>query len=268
VKSRFAAIALVVVSASIAHAQKDSILVYESTARTTAMFGQAVVKTRTLESKLGIREELVEQSGPAAVGAAEQAGMEFVQRPGSYRLSLASGDIYFVDPKAREYSVISADDSTQDTMAMKRLAENVSGNSHSDVDSLGSGGIVAGQPTSHWKIHEISRISMKAGNDSVITGSDMNIDIYFSTSIVRLAPCDLRAPRGYSVGDRHVPNTLELKRVAKGTMNAPGMAMPIEISMDVTKVSMQRLDPALFALPEGYKKVPMPGPRITIEDLR
>lgn len=265
-RSWFAAIALAGVCASAAHAQKNSILVYETTTRTrVGMFGESVLKTRTMESTLGLREELVERSGLMGANASE-GGDSFLEKPGSYRLSLASG-MYFVDPASREYFTISdADSSSADMKQLEQLASGIDGKSRSDVDSLGPGDTVAGQPTSHWRIHEVTRMSMKAGTDSVITDSDMIVDTYFST-ISRLAPEDLREPRAWSKGNREVPTTLELKRVKKGTMGLPGMVMPIEMSMDVTKLSRQGLDPALFAIPRGYKKVPMPGPRITIKDL-
>jgi hypothetical protein len=263
VKSSLISLSLLVVSASSAQPQKDSVLVYEKTIRTSiglAVLGETVMRIGVVESPLGIRNELLESKGPpgAMMGG---GGSPFLKHPGNYIVSLASGATYVVDPEAREYFVLELPaDSSAEMQALDAFGANVDSKSNNEIDSLGEGALIGGQPNSHWRIHQVSRITMRTGNDSVVSGSDLTTDSYFATAIPRLAPERLRDPETRDSGNRKLPPNLELKSLRKGTISMPGMAVPLEISTEVTRVEKKPLDREVFSIPKGYKKVEMPFP--------
>ena len=223
------------------------------------MSGESVVKTRTTESPLGIRQDLVDRTGPMAAGSEP-----LLQHKGSYSLRLASGSFYFIDPEAHEYWSIGdpAGDFLKDTTQMLKAMESFSGKvdakSNSEVDSVGKGDDILGQRTAHWRIHDQMRMSMKTGDDSILSGSDLTTEAYFANSIPRLAPTGMRDLKFGAEAKKKLPQTLALRALTKGTMSMPGMTMPMQISMEVTQVEKRQIDPALFEVPPGYKKVEMP----------
>jgi hypothetical protein len=261
VKSAIATMLMLILCTAHAQAQKDSALVYETTTRTSTAFGaggDAVARTRTTESTLGIREELLESTGSRI----PIASSPFL-KPGSYRLTLANGEFYVIDPVAREYfSLIPSSSDTADMMStVKDFSQKVSGNSTSEADSVGDGDVIAGEPTTHWKIHEVMRMSTKVDGDSVITGEDMTTDAYYAKSVAHISRLDLPEFQRDGNAKQKLPGTLVLRSLMKGTMSVPGMAIPIEISREVTSIGKHSLDASLFAIPKDFTKVDMPFPK-------
>ncbi len=269
---------------STARAQKpadlDSGILYETTTRGSAEgmpFASHVEKTRTIETRRGRRVEVLERTPAMGVSPIPTSVAE---APGTYRLTLDGGRrIISVDTVNHEYFEVSLGgpggmDSSL-TKMISSMKMKMSG-TKSDLQELGDGGIIAGQPTTHWKVHEKIMTSTSHDGDTAEFGADTFTETWYAKDISSIEPLDTGKFDDPQLKDlplemvpedsvtkaiyRRLPKTLPLKQISKGTMGMGGMMLLTTTTMEITRLERGRFDAALFEVPKGYKRSNSPFP--------
>ena len=257
-----------------AQSPADSALVFESmtTSAAQGLPFRSSLRTRTIEIPNATRVETLERS-------ATERPNPFAQPIGGYRITFADGRMIAVDTVKREYyetnisTIFNKNSPIMQMIAslnVKPLGATI------EVVEKGPGDVILGHKTSEWQTHNVMNMSMAANGDTVVMTSDQLSTIYFADDIRHVAPASvpgvtpdsemvasLKSFSGMdSTATREIsklPKTLPLRMVSKASMLMGPIDMLVSVTMDVTRIERTAVDPSLFEIPKGYKKVEAPS---------
>jgi hypothetical protein len=190
---------------------------------------------------------------------------------------VADKHIYMVDTARKEFSEL---DLAKMQGQMAALMKSVPGMSlkfsqlKSDAEDLGEGEAVLGHPTHHWRVTQTISMNAVVQSDTMSMSTETVSDRFFATDIQLPQPPMLNTDSAsfFQFGDlvpaadmarmratiAKLPRSVELKSASKVTTYFGPMDFSVNTTSRVTKIEKVEVDPSIFELPHGYKKVEMP----------
>ena len=148
---------------------------------------------------------------------------------------------------------------------------------HIDVQQVGAGPEISGQPTTHYQLMEVKTINGKVPDAAQHQRDSVTTDLYYAPGLKDFVNPFLLGPvlagglDGLGPDDKQqylaarqkiYPGVAPLRAVSTETITeADGKVITIVVTAEVNQLKSVDVDPSLFEIPAGYSKTTVQGPQ-------